>query len=186
LVWDNEAGIGGRNTLTKPAAFFAASLATRFVRLKPRDPESKGIVERANRYLETSFLPGRVFVSPQDFNSQLQDWLVSVANERTPRRTGTQASIAITTDRRAMLALPPVEPLVSLINTVRLAQDYYVRAGPNDYSVDPHFIGRIVDVHMNLTHVWVRFDGVEITRHERVWGNARTITDPAHPTTAGR
>ena len=51
LLWDNEAGIGRRNTLTKPAAFFAGSLATRFVQLKPRDPESKGIVERANRYL---------------------------------------------------------------------------------------------------------------------------------------
>jgi len=51
LLWDNEAGIGRGNTLTKPAAFFAGSLATRFVQLKPRDPESKGIVERANRYL---------------------------------------------------------------------------------------------------------------------------------------
>ena len=67
-----------------------------------------------------------------------------------------------------MLALPPVEPVVSWVNSVRLARDYYVRAGSNDYSVDPHFIGRIVDVHMNLTHVWVSLDGVEITRHERV------------------
>ena len=186
LIWDNEAGIGRGNTLTKPAAFFAGSLATRFVQLKPRDPESKGIVERANRYLETSFLPGRVFVSPQDFNAQLQHWLMMIANERTPRRTGTQASIAITTDRRAMLALPPVEPLVSLVNSVRLARDYYVRAGSNDYSVDPRFIGRIVAVHMNLEHVWVSLDGVEITRHERVWGTARTITDPTHLTTAAR
>ena len=185
LLWDNEAGIGRRNSLTKPAAFFAGSLATRFVQLKPRDPESKGIVERANRYLESSFLPGRVFVSPQDFNSQLQHWLVRIANERTPRRTGTKASDALVADRRAMLALPPLEPVVSLINSVRLARDYYVRAGSNDYSVDPRFIGRIVAVHMNLTHVWVNLDGIEITRHERVWGKARTITDPAHVTTAG-
>jgi hypothetical protein len=34
------------------------------VQLKPFDPESKGIVERANGYLETSFLPGRQFGSP--------------------------------------------------------------------------------------------------------------------------
>ena len=186
LVWDNEAGIGRRNTLTKPAAFFAGSLATRFVQLKPRDPESKGIVERANRYLETSFLPGRVFLSPQDFNTQLQYWLVTVANERTPRRTGRKASIALVTDRRAMLALPPLEPLVSLVNSVRLARDYYVRAGSNDYSVDPHFIGRIVAVHMNLTHVWVNLDGIEITRHQRVWGSARTVTDKDHVATAAR
>ena len=61
-----------------------------------------------------------------------------------------------------------------------------MRAGSNDYSVDPRFIGRIVAVHMNLTHVWVSLDGVEITRHARVWGKARTITDPTDVTTAGR
>jgi hypothetical protein len=32
---------------------------------------SKGLVERANGYLETSFLPGRSFTSPADFNEQL-------------------------------------------------------------------------------------------------------------------
>ena len=37
--------------------------------------ESKGIVERANGYLETSFLPGRSFASPEDFNARLSGWL---------------------------------------------------------------------------------------------------------------
>ena len=88
-------------------------------------------------------------------------------------------------DRQAMLALPPLEPVVSLINSVRLARDYYVWAGSNDYSVDARFSGRIVAVYINLTHVWVNLDGIEISRHERVWGCTRTITDPAHVTTAG-
>ena len=42
---------------------------------KPGDPEAKGLVERANQYLETSFMPGRRFASPQDFNAQLASWL---------------------------------------------------------------------------------------------------------------
>ena len=45
------------------------------MQVKPYDPESKGIVERANGYLETSFLPGRTFASPEDFNAQLSGWL---------------------------------------------------------------------------------------------------------------
>lgn len=49
-----------------------------------RDPESKGVVERANGFLETSFLPGRTFASPAVFNAQLVDWL-PVANRRTVR-----------------------------------------------------------------------------------------------------
>jgi hypothetical protein len=31
--------------------------------------------ERANQFLETSFLPGRVFTSPEDVDAQLAMWL---------------------------------------------------------------------------------------------------------------
>jgi hypothetical protein len=34
---------------------------------------SKGIIERAHDYLERSFLPGRTFASPTDFNTQPAD-----------------------------------------------------------------------------------------------------------------
>ena len=179
LVWDKEAGIGRRGVLTRDVAFFAGAVATRIVQLKPFDPESKGIVERANRFLETSFLPGRVSTSPRDFNDQLQAWLVS-ANHRLPRALGQRPVDAILADRAAMGALPPVSPVTSRINTVRLARDYYVRAGSNDYSVDPRFIGRMVHVHMNLSHVWVITDGIEVARHLRFWGKTATITDPDH------
>ena len=55
LVWDNEAGIGqGRVTVDS-----AGLLAVKIFLCQPRDPEAKGLVERANGYLETSFLPGR-------------------------------------------------------------------------------------------------------------------------------
>lgn len=59
LWWDNEAGIGRRGRLTESVtALMGGTLGgSRLVQLKPYDPESKGMVERANRYLETSFLP---------------------------------------------------------------------------------------------------------------------------------
>ncbi len=87
LIWDNEAGIGRGNHFAAGVSAFTGMLATRIVQLKPFDPESKGIVERANQYLETSFLPGRTFASPDDFNRQLADWLPK-ANARTVRRLG--------------------------------------------------------------------------------------------------
>ena len=71
------------------------------------DPhESKGIVGRANGYLETSFLPRREFASPAD-NTQLGDWLV-LANGRKVRSLGGRPSDLITADRAKMLALPPI------------------------------------------------------------------------------
>ncbi len=47
-------------------------------------------MERANGYLETSFLPGRVFASPADFNAQLSTWLTR-ANQRQHRALGLSA-----------------------------------------------------------------------------------------------
>ena len=75
------------------------------VPLRPYDPESKGIVERANGYLETSFLPGRVFASPADFNAQLAGWL-PLANTRQVRSLGARPADLIEQDRAAMRPLP--------------------------------------------------------------------------------
>jgi transposase len=57
LVWDNEAGVG-QGKVTADFAAFARLLAVKIFLCRPRDPEAKGLVERANGYLETSFLPG--------------------------------------------------------------------------------------------------------------------------------
>ena len=42
----------------------------------------RGLVERRNGFFETSFLPGRVFTSPFDFNIQISQWLAERANVR--------------------------------------------------------------------------------------------------------
>ncbi len=128
LVWDKEPCIGRGAKLTTEARAFAGSLATRFVLLKAFDPESKGIVERANRYLETSFLPGRVFASPADFNTQLTDWL-ALANTRRVRRIAARPVDAIDADRAAMTPLPPIAPVIGVRERIRLGRDYYVRGG---------------------------------------------------------
>src|SRR5450756_1354299 len=75
LVWDRESAIGGTGKLTVEAAGFAGTLGVRIKLAPARDPEFKGLVERRNGFFETSFLPGRTFTSPFDFNAQLADWL---------------------------------------------------------------------------------------------------------------
>ena len=124
LIWDNEAGIGRRNRYAEGVAGFCGTLATRIVQLRPFDPESKGIVERADGYLESSLLPGWTFTSPADFNTQLGQWL-PVANRRIVRRLGARPVELAGIDRAAMLALPPVPPATGFSARVRLP-----RAGP--------------------------------------------------------
>ena len=58
LVWDNESGIGRGHTLTDQVMSWAGTLGTKFVQIKPYEPESKGVAKRMNDFFETSFMPG--------------------------------------------------------------------------------------------------------------------------------
>lgn len=182
-VYDNEGAIGrwrgGRPVFTAAFTAFRGSLGMGAILLAPRDPESKGLVERANGYLETSFLPGRTFASPADFDAQLQDWLPR-ANGRRHRALGCRPADRIAEDRAAMLALPPVLPDPAFRTSIRLGRDHYVRVLGSDYSVEPHAIGRRVEVRADLTSVTVHCAGVLVAHHERSLVGHRTITDPAH------
>lgn len=102
LLWDNEAGIGQRGRLAEGVAGFCGVLGTRLIQARPYDPETKGLVERANGYLRSSFLPGRQFGSPAQFNTQLADWLAQVANPRTHATTRMIPAQALGADRAAM------------------------------------------------------------------------------------
>ncbi len=179
LIWDNEAGIGRRGRLAGGVGEFCGTLATRLHQLKPYDPESKGVVERRNGFFETSFMPGRSFDSPADFNAQFAEWLQR-ANSREVRTIKARPIDLVDTDRAAMLALPPVPLQLGWRNQIRLGRDYYVRVDSSDYSVDPNAIGRQVVVAADLERVRVRLDGRVVADHPRVWARQMTVTDPAH------
>jgi hypothetical protein len=183
LIWDNEAGIGRRGKLAEGVSAFTGTLATRIVQLKPYDPESKGIVERRNGFFETSFMPGRTFTSPADFNAQFAAWL-DIANRRVVRTIKAAPTDLITGDRAGMLALPPIPLQLGWRHRIRLGKDYYVRLDSSDYSVDPAAIGRLVDVTADLDRVKVKAGGRIVADHARVWARGSTITDPAHVETA--
>ena len=183
LVWDGEGAIGrnrgGRVELTGDCQAFRGVLGTKVIVLKPREPEHKGIVERAHDYLERSFLPGRTFTGPDDFNTQLQTWL-DVVNSRTRRVLGCAPTDRIGADRQAMLALPPVAPVTGWRSWTGLARDHYVRLDSNDYSVHPAVIGRRIELVADLHRVRVLSEGRTVANHERVWAWHQTITDPDH------
>jgi transposase len=183
LVWDGEGAIGkyrpGSSALTAQCQAFRGTLAAKVYVCKPRDPEAKGLIERAHDYLETSFLPGRSFTSPADFNAQLDAWL-SLVNARPRRALGCAPTDRVAADRAAMLPLPPVAPSTGWRSSTRLPRDHYIRLDSNDYSVHPSVIGRRIDIAADLARVRVFCDGRTVADHERVWVRHQTISDPEH------
>jgi transposase len=183
LVWDGEAAVGRwrarRVELTAECQAFRGTLGAKVIICKPADPEAKGLVERLHDYLERSFLSGRRFGSPQDFNSQLTAFLAR-ANSRLHRVLGCRPVDRVEADRQAMLALPPVPPTTGWQRLLRLPRDHYVRLDGNDYSVHPAAIGRRVVVFADLDRVRVTCEGLLVADHERVWAKHQTISDPKH------
>ena len=182
-VYDNEAALaarhGGRAKPTEAFDRFRGVLGMGAVFCKPGDPEAKGLVERANRYLETSFLPGRSFTDVADFNAQLAGWL-GKANRRQHRTLRCRPVDRVVEDRRSMMAFPPVLPDPALRFSTRIARDHHVRVDTCDYSVHPKAIGRRVEVRVDLDTVVVMLAGGEVAHHPRSLAKHRTIVDAAH------
>jgi transposase len=182
-VYDQEPAIGrwrgNRPEFSTAFSAFRGTLGMGAVLCARGDPEAKGLVERANGYLETSFLPGRSFESPDDFNAQLAAWLRR-ANDRIHRVLRCRPNDRIAEDRAAMVALPPVLPDPALRFGTRLARDHYVRVATNNYSVHPKVIGRRIEVRVDLEWVVATCGGEEVARHRRSWATHRTITTVEH------
>ena len=183
VLWDQEGCIGqwrrARPAFTREFNAFRGTLGMGAQLCKTRDPETKGVVERNNGYFETSFLPGRRFDDRDDFNRQLSTWLRR-ANNRIHATTKLRPAEAVFEDRGSMLAFPDVLPDVSWRFGWRVARDHYVRVDTNDYSVNPRYIGRLVEVRVDLDSVVVTCEGTEVARHQRCLARHQTVLAPDH------
>ena len=79
-----------------------------------------------------------------------------------------------------MMSFPAVGPDVSLRFSTRLPRDHYVRVDTNDYSVNPRFVGRRVEVRVTLDEVTVICEGTEVARHRRCLAKHQSILHPDH------
>jgi transposase len=183
-VYDGEPAIsvrrGRRLIYTQDYLRLKGTLAMGSIVLAKGHPERKGVVERTNGYLETSFMPGRRFGDRDDFNTQLADWLETKANLRAHSGLRCRPSERIDEDRAAMMALPPLLPDMDWHHDLRLPADHWVRHHTNDYSVHPKAVGRRVHVRVDDARVTVTLGAEVVACHDRVLARHTTVTDPAH------
>jgi transposase len=183
LVWDREGALhagGGR-----PSDVFAAfcgRLRVSWHLCEANDPQAKGVVERLQGYMETSFEPGRRFANELDFQDQLDAWFDTRANVRTHRRLRCRPIDRLPEDLAAMGALP-ADPLdLDARQVIRVPPDPFVRVDTCDYSLDPRYVGRRVEVRVGQREITATAldTGEQAARHRRSFAQHRTISDPGH------
>jgi transposase len=183
LVIDREGALhAGAGRPTDAFAAFCGQLRVGWHFCEPSDPQAKGIVERLQGYIETSFEPGRTFINQHDFQDQLDGWFEQRANRRLHRTLRRRPVDLLAEEREALRALPERAPDTGRRWVLRVPPDPHVRVDTNDYSLDPALVGRRVEVTVDQQAVTaVALDTGELAcRHVRVFAKHRTITALEH------
>lgn len=187
LVWDREGAIdagGGRPT--DEFAAFCGQLQVGWIILDPGDAQAKGVLERSHRFMRSNFEPDRRFANHLDFQLQFDGWCDRV-NRRVHRTVRAVPAERLLDERARMRPLPGLPDLDRRV-VVRVPQQPYLRVDRNDYSIDPAFAGRRVELRVSQTEVIaaVLDTGELACRHRRSFAGGLTFTDPAHQTELDR
>ena len=149
--------------------------------LDAADPQAKGVLERSHRFMRSNFEPGRRFANEADFQLQFDGWCDKV-NQRVHRTVRAVPVERLALERERMRPLPERLPDLDRRLVTRVPQQPYLRVDRNDYSLDPAFAGRRVELRVSQTQITaVVLDTGELAcRHRRVFAGGLTITDPEH------
>jgi transposase len=181
LVWDRESAIAAGGRPSEEFACFCGQLGVGWVILDAGDAQAKGLLERSHRFMRSNFEPGRSFANEIDFQDQFDGWCERV-NGRVHRTTRAIPAERLLEERTRMRPLPGALPDNDRRLVTRVPQQPYLRIDRNDYSIDPVFAGRRVEVRVSQTEVTaVVLDTGELAcRHRRSFAGGLTVTDPAH------
>ncbi len=141
----------------------------------------KGRVERAIRYIRSSFFPARRYRDLDDLNEQAQQWCEGLSSDRPcPEDRSMTVRQAFEQERGKLLALPanpfPTDERVE----VKIGKTPYVRFDLNDYSVPHDHVRKTRTVVASPDTVRVLYGKDVIATHTRSYDKKAQVEDPAH------
>lgn len=147
----------------------------------PYRGNEKGRVERAIRYVRSSFWPGREWRDLDDLNDQALEWCDGIAaDRRCPEDTTLTVREAFEQERAKLLALPITDFPTHERKEVKVGKTPYVRFDGNDYSVPHDRVRRVLVVFADLDRVRIFDDRELVAEHPRSFDRGVQTEDAAH------
>jgi transposase len=150
---------------------------------RSRNPQEKGRVENAVRFLRTSFLLGRSFRSFAEVQAEASRWRDEVANVRLHRTTLKRPVDLFEEERRHLRALPPTAYDTRVVRTVKATHQARVHFDSNTYSVPPAFGAVVLTLKASPQDVEILSGEQVVASHRRAWGRGVDVVDPEHERT---
>ena len=147
----------------------------------PARGNEKGRVERAIRYIRSSFFAARKWRDLDDLNAQATAWCEGISSDRPcPEDRTMTVRQAFEQEQASLLGLPddafPTDERVE----VKVGKTPYVRFDLNDYSVPMDHVRKVLVVVADLGTVRVLAGNDVVATHRRSYGKGEQIEDPAH------
>ena len=142
-----------------------------------RTPEHKGKVESGVHYVQRNFLAGEKFLSREEANARVKEWIVECAGVRDHGTTHEPPLLRFyEREQKALLPLPQERFELMEVRQVKVHRDCHVEIGGSYYSAPYTYVGKRLDA-----YIWERtvqlYDGVElIVTHARAKGRGERIT----------
>ena len=147
-----------------------------------RQPQHKGRIERAVRYVRDRLLAGQEISSVEQGNAKMKHFLTNVALMRPhPEISNQTVSDVLKEERLRLLPLPNPMPSLKQTHVGHSDKCAFVRFDTNNYSVPPKYHSQTLTLVVDDTIVRIlNLKGEELVRHARCWGKKQNIEDPAH------
>ena len=139
---------------------------------------TKGKVESSVKYLRHNFWPLRSFTDLASVQTQVDEWLETIANKRIHQTTGQRPD-----DRFRDVSLRPLpELLPDCRETVQapVYKDFAVRFDCNTYTAPPWTIGKKLTLKADSSKVTIYHKHKAIASHQRSWEKKQRIELSAH------
>ena len=146
-----------------------------------RRGNEKGRVERAIRYIRSSFFAGLTFDDLDDLNAKARHWCESVAGVRRHVEDATMSvNEALLKEREFLRPWEDARFPTPSSLAVRIGKTPFARVDGNDYTVPPEHVTSEITAHLTEGEVLLVREGKEIARHRRSWSRGERVEDPAH------
>ena len=143
-----------------------------------RSPHEKGKVENVIKYLRQNFWPLRSFADLTDVQTQVIEWLDTVANVRIHQSTAERPKDRFT--KVTLRALPEFLPDSRETCQLLVHTDFAVRFDGNTYTTPPWCIGKKLTLKADKTTVTIYHHQKAIATHNRSWRRNQRVEIPSH------
>ncbi|VBB09231.1 integrase catalytic core [Lucifera butyrica] len=146
---------------------------------RPYRARTKGKVESGVKYVKRSFLPGKTFVSLDDINDQVKQWIHMVADQRIHGTVHERPAERFLREKLSPLKNHPAY-VVQDCQIRKVASDCLISYEASRYSVPWKYVRQIVDIQEECGLIRIYHRNQLIAQHQRAPRKYQTVIDKEH------